>query len=62
MQKTFCDKCGKELEQFDFIAIDYKDFFAERKRINKNLCGTCKFKFLQLVLTFFEDEDTNGQT
>lgn len=45
MTKRFCNKCGKEIEQYNTFHVDYNMGYESNEfdgmRLNLDLCGKC---------------------
>lgn len=59
MQKTFCDKCGKEMPSFDYVHVEYSGETIDIGKVHifKNLCSSCKKDFVSLLNGFITEHN-----
>lgn len=62
MIKTYCDKCGKELnyeETISPIEIKYEHLFATKTR-HIDICSKCNKKFVEYINKYLDGSSDEG--
>lgn len=49
VEKTFCDKCGKDITNDEIFVIEIYDRILERNRFQIDMCIKCMKKIEKLI-------------